>query len=312
MSRAQFAVRANVALALLFIADSLASAQATRTWVSGVGDDANPCSRTAPCKTFAGAISKTAAGGEINCIDAGGFGAITITKSITIDGDGVHAGILNAGTNGVLVNVAATDKVTIRNLSINGAGSGFNGVRMLGGGTLHVENCQIFNQAQKGISFEPTLGNSKLLVKDTIIRDNLNAATGGGIFCKPDPAGSGQVVVNGVTMDRNTFGMRIENRCSVMVTNSSASRNDQHGFFLLGNSGTTCTLNLENCVVNGNVSAALHSEGTNAIARISNISCLNNAIGLETVAGGAQILSFGNNRIAGNPVSATPTPVAQQ
>jgi hypothetical protein len=66
----------------------MAQAQATRTWVSGVGDDANPCSRTAPCKTFAGAISKTAPCGEISVLDPGGFGAVTITKSITINGTG--------------------------------------------------------------------------------------------------------------------------------------------------------------------------------------------------------------------------------
>ena len=86
-----------------------ASAQATRTWVSGVGDDANPCSRTAPCKTFAGSISKTAAGGEINCLDPGGFGALTITKSITISCETGTAGVLVAGTNGFVVNAAATD-----------------------------------------------------------------------------------------------------------------------------------------------------------------------------------------------------------
>src|ERR671939_1663914 len=90
-------------LALLLCAN-IAQAQATRTWVSGVGDDANPCSRTAPCKTFAGAISKTADGGEIDCIDPGGFGAVTITKSVTIDGGGTFASILAAGTNGVNVN----------------------------------------------------------------------------------------------------------------------------------------------------------------------------------------------------------------
>src|SRR3954452_3521594 len=73
-------------------------AQATRTWVSGVGDDANPCSRTAPCKTFAGAISKTADKGEISVLDPGGFGAVTITKGITINGEGTLAGILNAGS----------------------------------------------------------------------------------------------------------------------------------------------------------------------------------------------------------------------
>src|SRR5450432_4615171 len=80
---------------------SLASAQATRTWVSGVGDDVNPCSRTAPCKTFAGAISKTAAGGEINCLDPGGFGGVTITKSMTISCEAGTAGVVVAGTNGL-------------------------------------------------------------------------------------------------------------------------------------------------------------------------------------------------------------------
>src|SRR5262245_48964588 len=75
-------------MAFAFVGTSAAYAQATRTWVSGVGDDVNPCSRTAPCKTFAGAISKTAAGGEISVLDPGGFGGVTITKSITINGEG--------------------------------------------------------------------------------------------------------------------------------------------------------------------------------------------------------------------------------
>src|SRR3984957_15015789 len=83
----------------LFLGASAANAQATRTWVSGVGDDANPCSRTAPCKTFAGAISKTAAAGEIDCLDPGGFGALTITKSITIDCLGLSESVLVSGTN---------------------------------------------------------------------------------------------------------------------------------------------------------------------------------------------------------------------
>src|SRR5438093_5866225 len=94
-----------VGVGLVFVFASLAQAQATRTWVSGVGDDANPCSRTAPCKTFAGAISKTAAGGEINVLDPGGFGAVTITKSITIRSDHVEAGVLVSGTNAIIVNV---------------------------------------------------------------------------------------------------------------------------------------------------------------------------------------------------------------
>src|SRR5277367_490570 len=97
--------------ALTAVTAASVQAQATRTWVSGVGDDANPCSRTAPCKTFAGAISKTAASGEINCIDPGGFGALTITKAITIDCTGVEAGVLVSGTNGFVVAAATTDVV---------------------------------------------------------------------------------------------------------------------------------------------------------------------------------------------------------
>src|SRR3977135_4025950 len=112
-----------------------ANAQATRTWVSGTGDDANPCSRTAPCKTFAGAISKTAAGGEISVLDPGGFGAVTITKSMTLNGDGTLASILNAGSvNGIIVNAGTSDQVYIRSLSINGtvgATPGLNGIRYL-------------------------------------------------------------------------------------------------------------------------------------------------------------------------------------
>src|SRR6185312_8723505 len=113
---------------MIFASAGSANAQATRTWVSGVGDDANPCSRTAPCKTFAGAISKTAAGGEINVLDPGGFGAVTITKSITISSEGIEAGVLVSGTNGIVVNVAATDVVVLRGLDFEGLGSGLNGV----------------------------------------------------------------------------------------------------------------------------------------------------------------------------------------
>src|SRR6476660_8897403 len=117
-------------LVFVFAFASIAQAQATRTWVSGVGDDVNPCSRTAPCKTFAGAISKTAVNGEINCIDPGGFGAVTITKSITIDCHEIFASVLNAGTAGINVafdSFAATDvrkTVNLRNLMVQGFDSG--------------------------------------------------------------------------------------------------------------------------------------------------------------------------------------------
>src|SRR5437764_8479960 len=145
-------------LGVLVLGTTIMSAQATRTWVSGVGDDANPCSRTAPCKTFAGAISKTAPGGEIDALDPGGFGAVTITKSITLDGGGGQvASVLVAGTNGIVVAAGATDVVTIRNLRIDGlrgsgnANAGINGIRFISGKVLHIGNCNIFGFNNNGI-----------------------------------------------------------------------------------------------------------------------------------------------------------------
>ena len=139
MSKARFVVNALALIVLTLGISSIANAQATRTWVSGVGDDANPCSRTAPCKTFAGAISKTATGGEISALDPAGFGALNIVKAITINGDGTLAGILSAGTTGIIVNTPnTTDVVIIRSISINGAGTGTNGIRFIGAGKLYV------------------------------------------------------------------------------------------------------------------------------------------------------------------------------
>src|SRR5438128_4271429 len=109
MNKLRLAFRAALFAATTLALASLGHAQANRTWVSGVGDDVNPCSRTAPCKTFAGAISKTADPGEIDALDPGGFGAVTITKSITIDGSGTFASILSSGVQGVIVN--GVDKV---------------------------------------------------------------------------------------------------------------------------------------------------------------------------------------------------------
>ena len=138
--------RTTLALvACIFLGTGLASAQATRTWVSGVGDDANPCSRTAPCKTFAGAISKTAAGGEISVLDPGGFGAVNITKSITISGIGENASILvGSATNGVSINAGTNDVVTLRGLQINGLGVGLSGIRFNTGAALIVDEVRIF------------------------------------------------------------------------------------------------------------------------------------------------------------------------
>jgi Right handed beta helix region len=134
------------AAAVLFVVPAApAMAQATRTWVSGVGDDANPCSRTAPCKTFAGAISKTAANGEINVLDPGGFGGVTITKSITIRADHVESGILVSNTSGIIINAAATDRVVLDGLDFEGLSNAtsIHGINILSARDVLVRNSSI-------------------------------------------------------------------------------------------------------------------------------------------------------------------------
>jgi hypothetical protein len=156
------------------LASAPAHAQATRTYVSGVGDDANPCSRTAPCKTFPGAISKTAAFGEINVLDPGGFGAVTITKSITIRSDHVEAGVLVAGTNGIIVNLPnATDRVLLEGLDIEGLNSGINGVQITGLGTTTIVRCRIAQFTGSGVNLVGGAG-ARTVVQDSLITNNAN------------------------------------------------------------------------------------------------------------------------------------------
>src|SRR5438552_11058393 len=151
MNKFRFTINALAIAIFTFAFASMAQAQATRTWVSGVGDDVNPCSRTAPCKTFAGDISKTANGGEIDALDPGGFGAVTITKSITIDGTGTLASILSSGVQGVVINAAGV-VVRLRGLSITGAGTtlGTNGINFVSGAALYVEDTTIDNYSTTG------------------------------------------------------------------------------------------------------------------------------------------------------------------
>ena len=169
MKNFRTALYASLLIALI---SSAAQAQASRTWVSGVGDDVNPCSRTAPCKTFAGAIAKTVLGGEIDTLDSGGFGTLLISKSITIDGTGMLGSMLAAGTYGVTINITdAKDtarSVRLRGLSINGIGTGTNGINVIAASSVSVEDCVIDGFTANGIN----VATASVFVRNTTIRNN--------------------------------------------------------------------------------------------------------------------------------------------
>lgn len=293
-SRSIFALVCISSLAL----SATASAQATRTWVSGVGDDANPCSRTAPCKTFAGAISKTAENGEISVLDPGGFGAVTITKGITIDGGGIQGSILASLVNGIIVNAGATDVVILRNLSINGAGNGTNGIRFIAGGALHVENVSVAGFAVgaamtgNGIDFNPS-GASSLHVSNSSFRNNALI----GILVRPVGVGSAIVNLNDVRLEENGAGFFQSDGALTVAVNVVSSGNVGAGFQVQTTTGAS-RLHLDRSTSSGNGSFGVRTDGASAVIRLSNSSIVHNAAGLST--GGGTIVSFQNNTIASN------------
>lgn len=289
---------------------SLANAQATRTWVSGVGDDANPCSRTAPCKTFAGAISKTADCGEIDALDPGGFGAVTITKSITIDGTGTLAGILASLTTGVIVN-APTDKViTLRGLSINGACNGIRGINFIQGKTLNVEDCVIFRFANEGILVNLTNTGSTLNVKNSTIRDN----AGDGISLTTTSASlSVRATLDQVNLTGNGNGLHARNGSRVTARHCVISNNTTNGVFsdatAAGANGlanvfiwdSQISMNGANGVRAGNAG----NLGVSGVTINQNIIDRNTANGVLVSTGGV-VNTFSNNSMLGNGTDGCP------
>jgi hypothetical protein len=296
------------ALALVALAiPASASAQATRTWVSGVGDDANPCSRTAPCKTFAGAISKTAAKGEINVIDPGGFGAVTITKSITIKAEGPTAGVLTNAANAININAAATDKVKLIGLDINGLGTASNGIRITSAKYVVIKNNDIYEFARNAISVETSSATTKVLVANNEIHDNV----GVGVMSAPTSAGTN----DRVTVQNNDIE---DNGCGIVSTLFGVdpafnySLNCGTATSASGVSGRSVVNAFGNQIAD-NVGAGIFARGNTSalqqgIARYGHNDISGNAFGVQIVDGG-QLISFGNNNIDGNANNSPPTTV---
>lgn len=289
-------------LATLFItvgSTSPVRAQALRTWVSGVGDDANPCSRTAPCKTFAGAISKTAVLGEINCLDPGGFGTLTITKSITIDCHEVFGSVQNAGTNGIVIAfdsfTDARKTVRLRNLNFNGVDTGLIGIRIIGGANavnsaVLIEDCTLdgnFNGSARGISDERGAA-SELYVSNTSIR-NMGASAVG---IAPTSQARIDAVLDRIRVHNANFGLAVGTGAKVMLNGSTLSGNTQAGI----EADAGGEVNVDNSVSSSN-GTGVSAAGT---IRLSNSDIAFNGTGIT---GATQ--SYGNNRISGNTAVGT-------
>jgi hypothetical protein len=281
---------------------SIAQAQATRTWVSGVGDDANPCSRTAPCKTFAGAISKTANGGEISVLDPGGFGAVTITKSITINGEGTLAGILNSTVNGIIVNALTTDNIVLRDLKINGAQNpnngatgGVDGVKIFAAKTVNIENSVITGQ-QIGVEVVAS-NNTNVAIHNSII-ENCSAA---GVRVNTT-AGLARVSIDNTMVTNSVFAVHAKANSSVSVFESTLA-NNQVGVLAEGQNGTALAV-VRSCSINNNTSNGIQAGGgasnnPSTIRLSSNWIVNNNGAGISIQAQGV-VDSYLDNNVKGN------------
>ena len=303
-------------VAFAFCLSLSAHAQAVRTWVSGVGNDANPCSITAPCKTFATAISKTAASGIINCLDAGGFGAVTITKPITIRCSGRNkGGVLASTTNGVTINVAnAGAMVTLEDFAIDGNISGVSGVRMINNAAvLHLENVYI-DQFQNsgvgegyGVIIAPTTGVAELYVANSTINDNGGAGGGGGILLAPSGTASVAATLSNVQVLNNRFGVKGDatyasgttGQIAFSVQDSMIAGNTGSGFSAVsaaGKGAVTAVLSNSTSAYN---SSGVTANGPGATVRVGGSTLAGNLGQQFQVQNGGQTRSSGNNTVLG-------------
>lgn len=315
MKRFQFVINALAVVVFTLAFATVTQAQADRTWVSGVGDDVNPCSRTAPCKTFAGAISKTALDGEINCLDAGSFGTVTITKSITIDCHELLAGILNTGVNGINIpfdnftNQADLRKtVRLRNLNINGSDQGLVGVRISGnvaGTEVFIEDCLIdgnFAGTARGIlDFRSNGG--VLVINNTTVR-NMGSS---GISIVPAFGTNGSnVTISNSRVGNCAFGIAVAGGINVTISSSVFAANSTG----IRADGQGSVIAVDHCTVSNNTFAGfVANDGTILVGFTV---AMNNGIPaplLAMVSGTGAVSSYGNNSTGGIafPGPATPS-----
>jgi hypothetical protein len=286
----------KVSIIFIFLAAiaTFANAQATRTWVSGVGDDVNPCSRTAPCKTFAGAISKTASPGIINCLDPGGFGAVTITKSIQIDCTATLGSVLSSGVQGIIINAQPTDRIILRHIDINGAGTtlGTNGVNIIQAGSVQLEDVNIETYSGRGVETTNTSNAISVLIDGCHIQ---NVGQQGVIAFSTGTGSTTLTVSNSYISNNGGDGIDVATgSSSATVFNSIISKNGGVGFQVEASGSLG---NLEGNTLSYNTTGVNAGAGsTIRMSRNSVFGSTTNGIG----GGGGVTKCFNTNVIDGN------------
>jgi hypothetical protein len=300
MSKLRLAINIMAVAVFSLAISSVAQAQATRTWVSGVGDDANPCSRTAPCKTFAGAISKTAALGEINVLDPGGFGAVTITKAITISSESFEAGVLVSGTNGIIINAANAD-VTLRGLDFNGLTTGLDGIKVLAARRVAVENCTIYGFAN-GIEIATT-ASVDVSIRNTIVRNNVTDG-----LVAATTAGTVRVSIVDSSFVGNVNGVHAKQNSRVTAFSCVFSANTSNGVFAEGAGGIAAANISKSQISNNNGNGVQGGGGAStqlSVVRINDCDIHQNGQG-ALVSTNGEVDTWSNNRIIGNSTDLCP------
>jgi hypothetical protein len=332
MNKLRLTINTLALMSAMAILSGIAQAQPTRTWVSSSGNDANTCSRTSPCATFNGAINKTAKNGEVNCLDAGSYGTLNITRSITIDCEDTQGTIVASFVNGIVINLGALTAndplriVRLRGLTINGIGNGIRGILVSSVNTapvtVHVEQVVIDGFTSDGIFFNAAGG--ELFVRNTMIQNcrqtGANPVPSGVLIDSSNAGATVHATIENSTITHNGQGLRGETSARISVSNCNLSNNTFNGITAFNTDATQVEFNVYRCVIASNrqwgVIASANAGGA-AIVRLDGNQIVSN-VGEPNAAGvqifpNAQVLSRGNNTIAGSPVdvqggSLTPLP----
>jgi hypothetical protein len=288
---------AAVAVASSLLAISAPAHAQVRTWVSAVGNDGDPCSRTAPCKTFAGAISKTATGGIINCIDNAGYSSVTITKSITIDCHETLASILvGEGGNGIVINIPVGDPkdpmrtVRLRNIDLKGINVGNQGIAIVSAAAVIMEDVSVTGMVKTAINDTRSEGNSSLVIKNSIIANN------GGVGIAATATQSNSVVLDNVHSIKNAFGIAVAKNNTAVINRSVFTQNTSSGV----EADSSAVMTVDNSVISFNMTGV----SGNGTIGLSNTDVTFNGTGIS-----GPSTSFGNNRLLGNGApGVVPTP----